>query len=451
MLFEIIITFDVKIIDEIISRRRYNYLGEVKMGVIKINTAIFPKVIGINIGENENKQSIDLPVGVNLLYLQRLSDSVEKALLKKYSNGDTFTDNEYEMLFKLFLTNTPRTTSLNGGISDFINQFGVVIETNDGKITFSLAEDYVQQIKAETWEYIALDLLRQDYEDIIKCFDFGDIHIYLGAWKSESDDIKQTLLNALRAAFMFTIIGYIYGDDRELYQNFKDYFEAEFYKRVALVYGIWKTQEDKLKVDYIPIYDSFYNLKNRSKDDLINTVQAILNSDDIVEDERMMLKNRLINGAEMFHADLDETSKNIENTLIKPIVNYIIEIQSADDVLQAAKTLHNQSLFNSSINRSYYAMMHALKALLENKGLLSDWNPDPNILNVTENHATLERKLKDVVNNCTIDNSYIIDFKYVKQKRWAADYNLIQFSLLESAECLKRAELFVTEIKKITK
>ena len=420
------------------------------MGSIQINTSIFPMIMSISVGENENKQKIDLPAGANLLYLQGLSDETEKSFLKKYARGDIFSDEEFEKLFNLFFDDSPRVNQIRGDLANFINQFGVEMDCNDGVFTFSLLESHKQQIKVETWECITLDLLKSDYEDIINCFDFGEINIYLGGWKSETDEIRQSLLNALRAALMFTLIGFLYGDDRHLYNDFKNYFETEFYKRVALVYGVWKTRKNGEKVEYIPIYDSFYNLKNKSTADLISTIHAILDCNDIVMDERMMLKNRLISGAEVFHANIDPQSILLEQTLIKPVVNFLAEISSAKDNLNATDILLKQSLFNPSIDRSYYSMMHALKALLEKNGLLADWNADPLILNVPESHAALERKLNTAVNNGIIDNTYYIDFKYVKQKRWAADYNITQFSEVECTECMRRAELFYNEIKRLT-
>lgn len=47
-----------------------------------------------------------------------------------------------------------------------------------------------------------------------------------------------------------------------------------------------------------------------------------------------------------------------------------MEIQSAADDLKAAQTLHEEQLYNQSVNRSYYSMMHSLKALFEKEKML---------------------------------------------------------------------------------
>lgn len=420
------------------------------MGEITIDASIFPRVMSMSLGEPGSLefQSIDLPRGANLLYLQTEIDSKEIRLLKKFANEEEFLDEDYEILFNLFLTNTPRLSPPTGNLGDFLRQFGVYSVMENGKLQFKLIPEYIEQIKVETWDYIAVALLRDAYTDIINCFDFGDINIYLGAWKSDFDEQKQSLLNAFRSAFMFTLVGFLYGDDKTLYANFNDYFDNEFYKRVALIHGIWKHRKDDRHIKYIPIYDSFYNLHGSSPTDLIHIIHSILADENIVQDEKMMIKNRLVEGALDLHSNTDPQSLTLEQAVVKPVVNYLIEIQNAEENIEAAKTLIKQKLKEPSINRSYYGMMHALKALLENKGQLSDWEPGK--LNVGENHKALEKKLITLTSQGVINNTFVSDFQYVKQKRWIADYNIATFSEAECLGCIKKAQDFITEVKRLS-
>ena len=424
--------------------------GEYVMGVITIDASIFPRVMSMSIGEPEGSefQSIDLPRGANLLYLQTNIDSKEIRLLKKFANHEDFLDEDYELLFNLFLTNTPRLSPPTGNLGNFLQQFGVYAENEGGKFRFKLITEYIEQIKVDTWDYIAVALLKDSYTDIINCFDFGDINIYLGAWKSDFDVQNQSLLNAFRSAFMFTLIGFLYGDDRTLYSHFNDFFENEFYKRIAFIHGIWKHRKDDKPIKYIPIFDSFYNLQGNSPEDLINIIHSILADENIVQDERMMIKNRLVEGAKDLHGNTDTQSLALEQAVIKPVVNYLIEIQSADENIVAAKMLLDQKLYEASINRSYYAMMHALKALLESKQQLSEWEPGK--LNVSENHKALELKLITLSTQGIIISTFVSDFQYVKQKRWIADYNIATFSEAECLGCIKKAQDFITEVKRIS-
>lgn len=415
------------------------------MGVIQINANIFPRVMSISVGEPDSNDfnTMDLPKGANLLYLESIDNPLERNLLRKYANGDVFSDGDYEDLFKLFITDVPRLSPPSGNIASFLEQFGVSVSKKDVGFQFKLIDDYIPQIRVDTWDYIAIDLLKPLYSDIINCFDFGEVNIYLGAWKSDFDVQKQSLLNAFRSALMFTIIGYLYGDDKTLYTSFSDYFKNEFYKRIALVNGIWKHRESEKPISYVPIFDSFYNLSGTAPNELIKILRAILNDVDIVKDERNMIRNRLVDGANEIHIDNTQQGLALEQNLIKPVVNFIIELQSAKDNLSAAKKLHDEKLYEGAINRCYYSMMHATKALLENKQQLSDW--EPNKLNVEENHRAIQQKLKGV-----ISNTYFSDFKYVKHKRWIADYNVCNLNESESSECLNRATIFLEEIKKIT-
>lgn len=417
---------------------------------MEIDEKVFPVVLDVSIGAQGTKeyQSISLPRGANLLYLQTVSDQTELRLLNKYVNKETFSDSDYKALFKLFITNIPRLSPPQGNIADFMEQFGVYLEKKENEVKFSLIEEYIPQIKIDTWDCIAVSLLKPIYTDIINCFDFGDIKINLGSWKSDFDIEKQSLLNAFRSAFMFTIVGYLYGDDCNLYESFNDYFENEYYKRVAFLHGAWKHREGNKPISYIPIFDSFYNLNGLSSDMLIQTLYAILDDKNIVQDEREMIRNRLIEGAEEIHRDKTSQSFALEQSVVKPVVNFVIELQIASDNINAANSLLEEKLYEASINRSYYSMMHALKALLEYKKQLSDWEPDK--LNVSENHKALERKLEGLVYNKVIKRKFYADFKYVKQKRWIADYNIYNFSKIESEECVRKATEFYKEVKKHT-
>jgi len=420
------------------------------MGKITINSAIFPVIIKVGTGKLNSPNSsgsnmIDLPRGANLIYLDNLNNQTEIKLLEKYANQESFFDNDYETLLKLFITNITR---LENVISDELQFFGVEILSSDEKTSFHLKDEYVPQTRVDTWECIALDLLRPLYTDIINCFDFGQINICLFAWRTEFDAIKQSLLKAFRIAFLFTLLGFLYGDDRISYNNFKDYFENEYYKRIALINGIWKTQGDQMEISYVPIFDNFNNLNGISAMALSRIINAVLDNKDIVFNERMMIKNRLIDGAKAFHKNTDPQSIALEKAIIKPVVNYIAEIQSAEDDLKAAKILLEEQLQSQSINRSYYSMMHALKALLEYNQLLSDWEPDE--LNVKENHYNLERRFIVLVGNNIIEEMFLTKFQHVKQKRWVADYNVSNFTNLECNECLKCASSFVNEVRKLT-
>lgn len=63
---------------------------------ITINPNIFPVLMSILIGEpgSPEFQKIDLPRGVNILYLRSIKNPTEIKLLKKYANKEDFSDEE---------------------------------------------------------------------------------------------------------------------------------------------------------------------------------------------------------------------------------------------------------------------------------------------------------------------------------------------------------------------
>ncbi|MDD9150481.1 MULTISPECIES: HEPN domain-containing protein [unclassified Sporolactobacillus] len=422
------------------------------MSELQINTAIFPRVMSMSTkGSNDERPiSIDLPRGANLLYLQGLKDKEEIKLLTKYANGEQLSDDDFKAMFKLFITNTPRLkpSAINNSNADPLNLFGVEIISNKGKIKFKLIDQYIPYIRVDTWEFITLDLLRNTYLNIINKYDFNGISIYLGSWKTETDEINQSLLNSLRSAFIFTIIGFLYGDNRHLYNSFTDYFNHEFSKRVSFINGSWKTKKPGEKIEYLPIFDSFYNLKGLNPKTLIEVIHAILDNEEIIIDDKEMIRNTLIDGAEQFHKNINTQGQLLEQSLIKPVVNYLIELETAADDLKAAKSLFEQRLYNPATNRCYYSMMHSSKALLEKKHMLKDW--EPNVLNVRENHKQLEGKLKKLTENHILMRQFLSDFQYVKQKRWIADYEISKIDKVECNDCVLRAESFLSEVKRIT-
>ena len=272
--------------------------------IIKFNAAIYPKVITWELGKSirdedvdnvddkETELRIDLPRGAYLIYLQNMFDEhkqKEIELFKKYVYGFALDDADYSSLLDLIMTSTPRNCNQSISDEDILSKFGVKISKDDaGKRKFVLLEDAKDTIRVETWEGIIIDLLKQSAMDIISCFDFESyfsrkndnsngnekLRISLGAWKFSFDKAEQNLSNALRTAFMFTLVGYYSGDRKNQYNSFMDYFESEFYKRVSLVFGIWSSLQDKDKIKYMPLYDSFHNLSFTSKGELINILKG---------------------------------------------------------------------------------------------------------------------------------------------------------------------------------
>lgn len=442
---------------------------------VEFNAAIYPKIMSIIIGKPYNKNEansdemkpefvVDLPRSAYLIYLQKIFDEhiePEVNLFKKYAYGVVFDDSDYMTLLGLIMTTTPRNWNQTVNSGDFLAPFGLCMTVDDtGKRKLELLEEAKDSIRVEAWEGILIDLLKKASMDIISCFDF-DAHferqaengindklfISLGAWKYTSDPAEQKLSNALRTAFMFTLAGYYSGDRKNQYAKFEDYFEAEFYKRVSLVYGIWSSIDDKTKIKYLPLYDSFYNLTNSSKNELISVLKAVLDNEFVALDERQTLKAQLIESAGQFHTNISPADITLEQTLIKPVINLVLLREKAKDTLNSAELLYNEDKLMDCANRCYYAMMFALKTLLENQGKLANWKS--NELKESETHNSLENGLKDLVSNGVLDSTDEANFEYVKDQRWKCDYSLYKFTKADANQCLTFAREFFQKVESI--
>lgn len=447
---------------------------------IEINAAIYPSVMSFYLGKKENATkdgvkiqqdfepeiALNLPRDAYLIYLQSAADeknTKEMELLEKYAYGVKLTDAEYYDLISLIMTPTTRnwtSANLNG---DILAQFGLCIETaEDGKRRVNIIEDAKETLQAEAWEGIILDILRESAMTVISLFEFAnsferknanamnkeELKIYLGAWKFSSDEAEQQLSNALRVACMYTLVGYYCGDRKNQYLSFERYFEDEYYKRVSLIFGIWTSLEDKLQIEYVPLYDSFHNLRGLSKTDLIDILKAVLDNPNIDLDDKKMLKNQLIVSAGAFHTNISSSDIPLEQNLIKPAVNFVMLRDKAKNTLEAAKTLEKSGLYVDCANRCYYAMMDALKSLLEFKGLLAQWKE--NQLKETETHKSLERAMNDLVSNGVLLADDAADFTFVLNERMKCDYSLYVFKQADALDCISRTKAFLNKVELLT-
>lgn len=450
---------------------------------IEINAAIFPMIMTLAFGKpiqknDDNKSAeispseefkadikIDLPRGTYLLYLQNVAikNELERRLLEQYAYGMTFTDEDYQNLLGLMMTSTNRNWNQSINQGDILTPFGVEVRNDDlGNHQFALIEDAIPSIKVETWECIIIDLLKKSALDIINCFDFNktfirknptiedtkDILYSLNAWKFSADIEEQSLSTALRSAFMFTLVSYYFGDLKDRYSCFQDFFDVEFFKRVSLIFGMWSARGTDEIVSYVPLYESFHNLDGMGKDNLIKVIKAILDNDNIALDEKQTLKNRLIEGAGTFHNNISSSDVTLEQNLIKPAVNFVLLREKAKETLVSAQILCNDGKYMDCASRCYYAMMFSLKALLENKGQLADWKT--NELKERETHNSLENGLSNLVTQGVLDSTDEAAFDYVKEQRWKCDYSLYKFEKADAENCVKKAEEFYSKVDRIT-
>lgn len=451
--------------------------------VIQINTRIFPCIMKVAFAKPRSENTsdkdshdvlskinspeimIDLPRGAYVLYLKKIAREriePELHLLEQYSNGMGFSDDDYEELLKLIMTSVNRTWvhSVHG---DVLGTYGVNIENDEnGNMKFALIEDALPAIKVEAWECIIFDILKQSTADIIDCFDFASsfsrkkpnnsnedsLKFDLGAWKFSSDIAEQSLSNALRTALFFTLVSYCYGDIKSQYGSFSEFFDAEYFKRVSLIYGIWSNRGSNESIKYIPLYDSFHNLDGLAKTELIEILKAVLDDPNFALDEKQTLINRLIDGAGAFHQGISSADAVLEQNLIKPVFNFVLLREKAKETLASAEILFSEEKYHDCANRCYYAMMFTLKALLESKGLLAAWKA--NELKEAETHKSLENSLSSLVSQGILDPTDQASFEFVRDHRWKCDYSIYKFEKPDADSCVKKAQAFYSKVEMLT-
>ena len=386
--------------------------------IIEYNAAIFPKIMSFFLEPTETTSGcfIDLPQGVNHLYLSTLkpsSNAREIELFEKYANGMIFTDTDYENVIDYTFVPESKLSKTVDIRDNIFEQFGITLKSDGEKQWFEIIEDCIQEVRANTWDCILVDLLYTHWHDIVDCFDFkqsffredgdnAELRFSLGAYNFSADKNEQKLSNALRTAFFFTLAGYKFGLRKTQYECFEDYFDNEFYKRVSLVFSIWSNRKKPEDIRYLPLYDYFSNLSNENKTDLINILKSILDTDYMAFDDKEMLKNHLIEGCNDVHTD--PASITLEQILIKPSMNFIMLREKSKETMESAIQLYNDKHYKDCANRCFYAMTFALKALLEDQGQLGDWKP--NELKEAETHKQLESKLHSLVLTGIINSQF---------------------------------------------
>jgi uncharacterized protein (UPF0332 family) len=327
--------------------------------------------------------------------------------------------------------------------NDILAIYGLKKNEETQKYEFILSE--IDQIRHDTFGEILLNILKEYYSPINNEL-FEESNIYLGPLRSESDEIKQSLRNALRTAYIFSIISF--SIEKKEYKNFYEHFKAEYYKRAKLVQTVSKI--DPLNtVLYIPIYDDVrnYNIKNIRR--TYTLIKELVGSDEIQIDSKNELQNRLIIQAEQSLKYEDSLDSQIKDDLLRPILSKTVNLTKAKDFLVTAKANLQQNQYDSAINRAYYSMMRTLRCILAENNLLANWRQSSLSPDVV--HKQLDDLfIKEIVNNKKIiDKEFYRQFKFVKEQRLLADYSEKFIDFSTTVKCIDYAESFFALTKQI--
>jgi uncharacterized protein (UPF0332 family) len=112
-----------------------------------------------------------------------------------------------------------------------------------------------------------------------------------------------------------------------------------------------------------------------------------------------------------------------------------LEFENALESLEDSRIALNNERFKNSINRSYYAVFHAAKALLLKKGI------------ITHKHdSTIQQFGLHYVVNDNFDKNIAKIINRLEEDRTESDYSISSYFDYEDAEYnLEKAELFIDE------
>ena len=116
----------------------------------------------------------------------------------------------------------------------------------------------------------------------------------------------------------------------------------------------------------------------------------------------------------------------------------LAEIARAEKTLLAAKSLYESDFYEDSLSRCYYAVLHAGKSVLLEKGINA------------KSHEALKRLFgKELIEPNEIEKDYAIIFREEQDERLLADYDITFVPEPERVkERIEDAQKFIDRMKK---
>lgn len=402
---------------------------------------IFTKIMSFQIEEAK----VDLPKDAYTTYI---NNQMKKSHIKALAEWQRGIDVEFEILQEIvecaytLPENPPGSNSSNEGVEGGISLYGLEY---DGELkTFVLDDSQMEDTKQSTYEEVLLNILYPYYSDVNNEL-FGNSNLYLGAFRSFGNDIEQSTKNALRSAYVFSIMNY--HSNETLYSDFYEAFTFEYYKRAELVKSILDSTPNE-EIVYIPIFDNVSNHKYKDNQKAHKLMKNLLVNDVISISKKDELQNLLIEQVKETLIYSDSTYSEIREDILKPIISKTVNLHKAKTFLTTAIRNIESNKYDSAINRCYYSMMRGLRALMAEYGLLSDWRG--NSLSPNETHIKLEIKFKDEIIPMLefMNSNDLRDFIYVKDQRLLADYAEMYLSDNVAKNCIRIATDFLEKIEK---
>ncbi|HEX3031865.1 MAG TPA: HEPN domain-containing protein [Bacillota bacterium] len=387
---------------------------------------------------------VDYPNDVFRLYLSDYAPKYIRQIISKWQHGKELTERDYYQLIKKVFGNPYRGRILPD-TADISYICG--IEVKNGRLV--VLEDAKQEIELKTLRSFLEQMLTPYTEPILaECF--PDEQFNLGYWQELLAEDKGELEFNIKIAYIFTLYNYLWDQEaRERYRYFPDYYTKEFGKRVRFIKRMWENRKPGEGLEYIPIFENFRNLNVEKGAFMVQMLSRILRSQNVQSGEKKIIEEALIKHAQALANCRDEEATQLKNRIINPVVSELVSLNKCQEFLHAAQLCLDNQLFNSALNRCYYAMLRACRAALVNFGYCKPWRGDN--LRPVESHdevlASFQRILVEEKGLFPMEQLGVL--RRVLQKRLVADYADLEIKPGEAGRIFRQAQLFISKIEEI--
>lgn len=388
--------------------------------------------------------AIDYPGDLYRLYLDSYAPKYIRQIIAKWERGKEFTDRDYYQLVKKVFANPYKGRSLPEA-ADLAMICGV--ECRDSKLC--IRSDARQEVETKTLRFCLEEILSPYTRPILETY-FPQEEFNLGYWQEQINDGRLELDQTVKIAYIFTLYNYLWDQEaQERYGYFLDYYQTELAKRVSFIKQMWENRQPGEGLEYIPIFEDFSNLNPEKGAFMAQVISRILKSQNLQPGEKKIIEEALIRHAKAALNCQDEEANQIKNSLITPVVSEIVSLNKSQEFLRAAQVCMEHKLFNSALNRCYYAMLRAARAVLVSFGYCKPWR-GLNLRPVETHEEVLLTFQKVLVEEKGLFEPEQLSFlRKALQKRLVADYADLEIKAREASQILKQAQAFVSRVEEI--
>ncbi len=388
--------------------------------------------------------NIDYPWDVYRLYLSHYAPKYIKQITAKWEGGRELTDRDYYQLIKKLFANPDKGRNLPE-LADLATICGV--EYSDCHL--KIREDARQEAENKTLRFCLEQILSPYSKPVLEEY-FPQEDIYLGNWTEQINDARVELEQSIKIAYIFTLYNYLWAPETQNnYGYFLEYFRKEFAKRISFIKQMWENRRPDEGLEYIPIFEDFRNLNPEKGAFMAQMISRILKSQNLQPGEKKIIEEALIKHAKAVLNCRDEQANQLKNSLLTPVVSEIVSLNKSQEFLRAAQICLEHQLFNSALNRCYYAMLRSARAILVNFGYFKPWK-SVNLTPIESHEEVIAAFHKLLVEEKALfSNEQFAFIRKVLQKRLVADYSDLEIKAGEARQIFKQAQNFVARVEEI--